>query len=51
MLEEVDSNTRKTGWAKVNSFLLAAGFVLPFLYHRLLSSWWRQQLLLLYRTT
>jgi len=51
MLEEVDSSTRKTGWAKVNSFLLAAGFVLPFLYHRLLSLWWRQQLLLLYRTT
>jgi len=51
MLEEVDSSTRKTGWAKVNSFLLAAGFVLPFLYHRLLSLWWRQQLLPLYRTT
>jgi len=35
MLGEVESNTRKIGWAKVNSFLLAAGFVLPFLIHSL----------------
>ena len=33
MLEEVDSNTVKTGRAEANSLLLAAGFVLPLLYH------------------
>lgn len=35
MLEEVDSNIRKIGWAKVNSFLLAAGIVLPFFIYSL----------------